>query len=748
MTLITRTLQTTPAHTFNAPADQEPVAQSAQASSLLQSANPAAAAARQPELALLHPSSTALEAALQSASVATRAASPTPAPAMPQISPQQLVGRLSMFASTNGFGYSMGQQANIKDMVMRYAQNYGSLDFSRNDTLMTDFAQRFQIPGANGEGATPPNWKQQLSTQLLKAIAGETTLQETAQAMASKPMAYLSGASIQATRTQVIADLTQALKYSFPVTGEHSRYLPALAEQLAPIVRPDPIIYRQDLSSEVANGARQWIELATGMQLASQLGVEPQCLSSAQLLELVQTAQVEETKIALASDQAGAETASMPIAQYKLALLARAHGIDLSQEGSADKLKAVIEKAYADEIQTISALEKLGQQPPSRKQMAIDTLRAAGKDPFERVARVNAGKYAEQAKPKYLYEEYMGGAGIRFPAFSLFGMPNINDKFNDSFNAFTENASSGLRELLQAQFSRRFGNTALNNDTRFKIQTPVLNYSITKPSLSGAAGIDLGQPNPVAQTVDTGNIDSSLTYIVEDTAAGANDPRYYWFSAQNALQGLQPVDLKGQSLNQWISANQDKLFDSELVKTTVHNAGRRGTVELSASSGNFLGDGGLKSALQSAGDSYAKKLEQFRSTAYAETTDEKMLDKVLEDFLFYGTYKAIKEGKVFEAVVSGIGDLCTVLPYAGKGVKAALLAAKMARAAVAVGKATATMEKGIDMVEQVQDAASRALSAFQKLEALQAYGDIEYQPKPFQPVNTQGWQPWEQARNH
>ena len=746
MSLITRTAPSIHASTFNAPSDQESLAQSAPANSLLRSAAVEPSAARALQLTLLHPSSAALETEVQSSSVNTRAASSTPAPAMPKINPAELVGRLSLFASSNGFGFLQGQRADTKDMVMRYAVKYGSLDFSLNDDLMNDFAKRFKIPGADGEGAAPQNWKQPLSTQLLRALVGEDSLKQLEQTMALRPMAYLSGASIKETRAQVIADLAQQLKSDFPVASEYSRYLPALAEQLAPIVRPDPIIYRQDLSSEVANGARQWIELTTGMQLARDYGVDPQRLSSAQLLELVQAAQTEEAQSALAGTDADT-VESMPIAQYKLAMLARAHGIDMSQEGSADKLKTVIEQAYADEIQTVAALEQLGDQPPSRKQMAIDFMRAAGKDPYGEAPRLGAGKHEASAPKKYWYEVYMSGGFLNKVTPYLAGLPSLNDEFDQRFDAFTSKASSGVQQLLQAQLSRRFGNTALSNDARFKIHAPTLNYNISNPA-QGSSSIEGGYGDSGATTFETVSIDSSLGYIVEDTTAGANDPRFYWYSIETPLQGLQPVDLQGQSLNQWIRASKDKLFNRELQDITVKNARQRGTVGLGAASFTTLGDGGLKSALQKAGAIHATELSKSRDEAYAATGDEQFLDTLADKYIpGYGTYKKAKQGKILEAILSGVGDLCTVLPYVGKGVKAALLAGKLASAAAAVGKATATMKKGIDLTEKAKGAVGKVLTALQLIEMAQAVGDTEYKPAPIQAPKG-GWQPWNQAQSH
>ncbi|ANN79506.1 hypothetical protein BAU07_22420 [Bordetella flabilis] len=510
----------------------------------------------------------------------------------------------------------------------------------------------------------------------------------------------------------------------------------------------DPTLALQP-SPDILYGSRQWATLWVGMQCARAHGLTDAVRGIPELIALGQVAMSapvdfgQAPPAGTAAPPASASGAPAPLvipgntwAIQALIRMAQAAGaVDLAElkrqdiPGFAAQLHAYALQHFAAELPLLNELQGV-----SRAAVAADLLQDAGIDPKQQI-RVRSlvlaapwgplqieipllfGSYRTSVHDYYMERDALSASDVRRLETTPKGAAVDAD-----------HARSRLPPSLKQEFQTRF--ESYKTAAAAYVGKSVATWLGTVPELSGAdagqaqvsistarlrryvwrsqqarilarLGPALSEYGPMLADI------SSKAFLVEIQHRGKTT-RYLFDPGARTAMPL-PADVK---LEDWASDHVGTLFHGDPEQPTDGDAsGNRPrktviTLEPLAS--------GTRAAMPSWLDpAIAQRIENTRASAAGQTISEKLAEAERGLLPFYATYRAIRDGDVRGAILSGLMDVATFLPAIGAGLKLGMTASAAIKAGLEAGLqgyAHAGMRHGLAMAGKAAGAFNGALA--------------------------------------
>jgi hypothetical protein len=484
----------------------------------------------------------------------------------------------------------------------------------------------------------------------------------------------------------------------------------------------DPTLALQP-SPDIVYGSRQWATLWVGLECARAHGLTDAVRGATELIALGQVAMSAPIDFGQAPPAAttsraaaGPSPAPAPLvipgntwAMQALIRMAQAAGAvelaDLKRQdvpGFAARLHAYALDHFAAEIPLLNELQGV-----SRAAVAADLLQDAGIDPKQEL-KVRSlvlaapwgplkieipllfASYRTSVHDYYMERDALSASDVR----RLEGKPKAAAVDPDE-------AQSRLPSSLMREFRTRF--ESYKTAAAAYVGNSVATWLATVPEPSGAdtgqarvsistarlrryvwrsqqarilarLGPALSEYGPMLTDI------SSKAFLVEIQHRGKT-ARYLFDPAARTAMPLS-ADVK---LEDWASDHVDTLFhdDAAPAGDAAPSAGHRPrktviTLEPLASGTRAALTGWLNPAI-------ARRIENGHPSAAGQTISEKLVEAERGLMPFYATYRAIRDGDVRGAILSGVLDVVTFLPAIGTGLKLGMTASASIKAGLEAG---------------------------------------------------------------
>lgn len=440
-----------------------------------------------------------------------------------------------------------------------------------------------------------------------------------------------------------------------------------MADGLAPMLIGDPTLFLPQPPEGVAYGSLEWARLWIGIEYAEGAGLDPAQLSTDQLLALGRAA----TTASPAPDGEDGATAGEeedPATAYRitklLVLIARAKGrlgeADITEENRAAVERVLDEAAqevFEEEFAIAEALETLGREMPTRKELAREILKEDADRQITYECYDDMGPYSvmEDLSEYYFQHGNLDGAENFDGTAVELDVPDLSAAFESRFESYRDS----FPEAMATVIDRSVANYAKSNDL----------------SLDGAT-ITVSQPVIEAERQSFGpgwlmdikqwSRQSSTTFFIDITFPDSA-VRGFVLSLAEIGKGLQELP-SGTARGEWTRANSGKIFDAELL--AVFDSQLQEGFSPGTCAPKQIASGTRQDVQSGLVDFYGSLIEASHDQLRGQTDSEATRNFFLDLIPFRAMIVAIQKGDVAGAIVSGLFDVLSFIPFAGEGIKA------------------------------------------------------------------------------
>ncbi|WP_159587981.1 YopT-type cysteine protease domain-containing protein [Chelativorans xinjiangense] len=567
----------------------------------------------------------------------------------------------------------LGDSGLSDDQVLEHITAFPNLNDS---TLMRRLAGAAGLYGSEeGEDNVAPAQKKALVERLLLALTSDVDWKTE---LATPATDVANGVTTDAkvlhgANEMTIAQAAAAAKDNIreTLTSKLGDWAVPIADALAPVLINDPTLFLPKASGKILYGSLEWAQLWIGIEYAEGQSLDPAKLTIDQLLALGRAATItdpatdeEATEAVTNGDTAEDDAAAAAYSVTKLlALIARAKGKldgqEITEENRAEVeevLQSVAEEVFKEEFAIAEAFETLGQEMPTREEVARKILEEHKFDPDEKITDWRHSPDGITYRYNSTRERTL--AEIYFEQGNLDGyrdcdLPNLTEEFETRFETYKSQYAAGMTTI----FGRFLDDYAERNNL----------------DLTGAA-IKLSQPQATA-SINNGNWWSDKTeksnsvLIVEMTIPEAGS-RYGFFSLPELDKGLQDIPAET-SVNDWVYNNSSTFYTEEQVDeyTNFLNAPGFHVAENSVTIKELCSGAGAE-IRGKINEYFAAQIQQYHDQARGETPGEAISNFFLDLIPFRAIVVAIQKGDVAGAIFNGLFDVLSFIPFVGEGIKA------------------------------------------------------------------------------
>ena len=601
------------------------------------------------------------------------------------------------------------EEPNLLWLLIHYNAAEGGFDFAENDALTGAMGRALNLYGsAAAEGDAGPGWKQAIQDRLLLAISDAMGV-----TFPADLPRQLSGMTVSAARDALVDRLVVILSHSRMVGRDpaQNELLRKLAVQLAPVVVPDLLWNRTDIPADMTYGGRKWGDAMVGAKVAAGNSIDAHALTTPELMALGESALRAES-----GREVAAEPEALTLGQYKLLRMAMAQGrlgpdalnalqTPEARSEVAQTLSAFAAEMYPHALQFADAQKRMREEPPSRREVARRIILDKGDDPGRSVNIINDSGLSESLS---LLDAYLSRGGDFNGSLQL---PPLNIKFNEAFEDYKGRVSDAFQRGLYALTATQLGRDP-GEQASFKLHRPKLDFELTQIE-SSSFDDQIFSLNSSGGAIQRGSFTPlPLRYIVENTAARPDEPRFYFFSPDKAA-AMKPLP-PGTDLSRWVSEHRDALFDAQEMDRVAGN----GIAQQYTASTNASDSGTLDTVLTGAKNDFAQQVQQSKSKYYEETPAEAWRGKVvgaLKGLIpFYDMAQAISENKPDQALFAGLLDIAGLLPVLGQGAKLGTAGARLTYQLAISGIRDAVQHGAMTALTRVMASSAREMPSLLK----------------------------------
>ncbi|MCT7373763.1 YopT-type cysteine protease domain-containing protein [Chelativorans salis] len=550
------------------------------------------------------------------------------------------------------------------DQVLEHMTAFPNLN---DNALMRRLAGAAGLYGSKeGEDDVAPALKKALVEQLLLALTGDVDWKAE---LATPTTGVANGVTtdgevLHGANEMTIAEAAAAVKERVGsiLAGKLGGGAALMADQLAPVLINDPTLYLPEPSDAILYGSLEWARLWIGIEYAEGTGLDPAQLSVDQLLALgraaTATGPADDGETAQAEGDGGstADDAATYRTTKLLALIARAKGefdgqeiTEQNREEVEQILPKVAEDVFSEDFAFASALDDISQEMPTRRELAATILREHGLDPDQPVKYPVPSAHGLAWAEGTLAESYFENGYL--PGHNELRDPS--EVFEERFAAYKSEFSEGMETIL----GRLLDNYAKHNNL----------------DLSGAT-ITFFQPEAHAYIrrgrLSESFVETSNSVLIVEIAVPESGSRYGFLSLADIGKGLQniPADT---SVDDWIFSNSSTIYTAEQIRkymSFLNTSGSSMTENRVVKKEIFSGAGTeIRGKIR---EYYGVQIAQCHDHALGETRREGITNFLLDLIPFRSMIVAIQKGDLGAAILSGILDIASFIPFVGEGFKA------------------------------------------------------------------------------
>ena len=496
--------------------------------------------------------------------------------------------------------------------------------------------------------------------------------------------------------------LTHGIQDELRLSHHHAEHL---AKILLAEMDPALALIKKDIPG-MKYFDHQYTALYAGEMAIHQLGLNPRAHTVAEMQALGQSFIRNTARLALqGGTPAATQLGELPLQETVLLRIACAKGLvdveTLSTQSPAEVtqfFENFINEEFKEEIAIEVALEKLIEEPPTRRRLAAKILRDMGEDPH-RMIEVGGGNIAasftESKALRDIYlDRHVSTQPLSFTAILgeanrnlIRNLPDINEHFNLVFDTYKRDYIHALTSLLKAQLIKHMEIGEDLSQVTFTLQMMDIFYensATTTPSGFGYIKTYASVRGGYDADPELKVPGNDAFFIKKESSAGM---QYFYFSKSQFAQGLQSLPK-----NTYISTHWGITHAREISETDAQYRGVNDARVVGASIRNIAA-GDINFVLQTGVERFVSKhviTQAVKEHAYGESNLESSMNTLHEMIVpFLGLYRSISKGNTDEAIFNGLFDILGVLPIFGAGAKLIGGGIKLGTQAVARGMQSA-----------------------------------------------------------
>jgi hypothetical protein len=550
--------------------------------------------------------------------------------------------------------------------------------------------------GKEGEEGVSPAQTKLVYGQLLLALTQDIDWETVLAAPAAEGGVTFDGVVLHGATTMTLAAAAAAIKDKIRtalVANELGNWATNMTDRIAPVLIGDPTLFLEPPSETILYGSLQWAQLRLGFEFAAEQGLDPANLTADQILALGRATM---TKPAPTTGEAGADAtvdqedadATATRTTRALLLIGQAFGdLDAATiaSGTEEQIEEAFDKAarhaFPEDYALIDALDAISAEMPERKKLAAEYLTSAHKEPHEVYHYMTFAAGHAIYNTTTLADYYFENDTVH----EIDGLPKLSESFEAKFGEYKSNYANGMATIIEnrlADYAAEHDFDLNGGTTWVSVRRPALNASKQTPRLEG--GVNLQKMDPIY---------SNTHLIIEMVEKERDTPRRLLLNLEKLDEGLQEIPLDAASTwvmehrKEYFAQAQLDLFDQKLADGAVPNDDPSKLEPEIASK--------LHSQLSAAiVDFYDKEIEGYHKSARGQTFGESVGEFFLNLIPFRAMIVAIQDGKPGEAILNGLLDIVSFIPFVGEAAKAVQIGSKALSAGIAAAL-RATAQKGL-----------------------------------------------------
>ncbi|MFC7399037.1 hypothetical protein ACFQU1_17675 [Chelatococcus sp. GCM10030263] len=585
--------------------------------------------------------------------------------------------------------------------------------------------------GKEGETDVSPAQQKALYGQLLLALTENIDWQiELATAAADGANVVTSDGDVLLGATgKTLADAAAAIKDKIRalLTSKVGGWAASMTDQIASVLIADPTLFLSSPPATILYGSLEWAQLRMGIEIAGDLGLDYGTRTADELMGLGKAAMTApaagsetatSTETATPAIDAGAATTPAPetvptdaadavghaIAldpaasavaartSQALLLVARATGkIDAEKLATAgdDEITAVLEAAaravFAEDFAFADALDAISQDMPTRQELGSEILQEHGINP-EAYIFTHGGLIPTDTSADELADQRMLDHITNFKSYyfehdnpgevpDAENYPVLSDEFDRRFNTYKTNFANAMSTIIDHCILSYATDNNINLDESH-IEISLLNYQVKdrNPRFWGIGD-------------DTWTTNNKNFFVIKISKADLTDPKSFTLSMVDLDKGLQ--EYSGE--NQWLSDRYETIFESDTVeKMRASLADNHELIDTWTSLASAAGRD-YKSQIVS---HYESEVQKSHESLRGNTALESLGNYALNLIPFRAMIVSIQKGETGGAILNGLLDIATFIPFVGEAVAAARMGVKAVAAGVSAAL-RATLKEGL-----------------------------------------------------